>query len=88
MRRQRGQVDGDPPQAEGDKRDDPQAEGDERDDPKKTGQPLCAYRKPRISRYSSRLSVVYVFISSNLLQDIWLTGEVVIALGLKSSSYF
>ena len=52
MRRRRGQVDGDQTQAEGDERDDPQAEGDERDDPEKTGQPQCAYRKPRISRYS------------------------------------
>ena len=73
MRRRRGQVDGDPPQAE----------GDERDDPETTGQLQCAYKKQRILRYSSRLSFVYVFISSNLLQYIWLTGEVVMALGLR-----
>jgi hypothetical protein len=78
MRRRQGQVDGDPPQAE----------GDERDDPETTGQPQFAYKKPRISRYSSMLSFVSVFISSNLLQDIWLTGEVVMALGLRSSSHF
>ena len=68
MRRRRGwEVDGDPPggQAEGDERDDTQAEGDQRDDTETTGQPQ---KEPRTSRYSSKLSFVYVCISSNLLQ--------------------